>query len=394
MVRKISSDIIYTNVGQPLRDHAICIDDHGTILSIDPANKWDTSEVSYIPGALVPGFVNAHCHLELSHMKGKLPTGTGLVSFIEGVVSQRDFPKETIMQAIRDANEEMHQNGIVAVGDISNRLDTMPCKDESPIYYHTFVEMFDFQQNDRARSTLEQYLEVYHQMGQTDGHTKSAVPHAPYSVSKNLFALINTLNSEAKTSVSIHNQETPSEDRMFIDGGGAMVDLFSGFGCTFDHLVSGQFQSSLQYAIENLDSTQRTLFVHNTMSALADIRLAEKWSDQCFWVSCPNANLYIENRLPDYHLFVDTGATICLGTDSLTSNWQLSIFEEIKTIRKYYSTIPDEQLIRWSTINGARALGIDDQFGSIKVGSTPGINHLSLNAAMQLDLDSQMIKII
>jgi aminodeoxyfutalosine deaminase len=109
------------------------------------------------------------------------------------------------------------------------------------------------------------------------------------------------------------------------------------------------------------------------MTTKDDILAAQSWNKDIFWATCPNANLYIENRLPDYQVFLDTNATVTIGTDSLTSNWQLSIWEEIKTIRRYQSYVPLETLISWATINGAKALGYDDRLGSIEVGKTPGL---------------------
>jgi cytosine/adenosine deaminase-related metal-dependent hydrolase len=113
------------------------------------------------------------------------------------------------------------------------------------------------------------------------------------------------------------------------------------------------------------------------------VQATQAWNNQVFWASCPNANLYIENSLPDYSVFLDTNAKVTLGTDSLTSNWQLSIWEEIKTIQKYASYAPLETIIRWATINGAQALGYEDRLGSIEVGKTPGLVHVGSNGELR-----------
>jgi aminodeoxyfutalosine deaminase len=113
--------------------------------------------------------------------------------------------------------------------------------------------------------------------------------------------------------------------------------------------------------------------VHNTLSTRDDVRAAQNQLGQSFWVSCPNANLYIENRLPNYQVFLDTDATVCIGTDSLTSNWQLSIWEEMKAIARYQSYVPFQTMLRWATLNGARALGFEQEIGSIEPGKTPGL---------------------
>ena len=105
-------------------------------------------------------------------------------------------------------------------------------------------------------------------------------------------------------------------------------------------------------------------------------QIPKNWNSNVFWASCPNANLYIENSLPNYQIFIDNDAKVCLGTDSLTSNWQLSILSEMQAIARYQSYVNDETLLTWATLNGAIALGFDDELGSFEVGKKPGINLL------------------
>src|SRR4030095_17055887 len=123
----------------------------------------------------------------------------------------------------------------------------------------------------------------------------------------------------------------------------------------------------------------RTLFIHNTLTSSEDIKAAQAWNKNVFWATCPNANLYIENRLPTYSSFLETNANVTIGTDSLSANWQLSILEEMKTISKYQSYIPFDTLLKWATLNGALALGMEDELGSIEIGKRPGILNLIFN---------------
>jgi cytosine/adenosine deaminase-related metal-dependent hydrolase len=160
---------------------------------------------------------------------------------------------------------------------------------------------------------------------------------------------------------------------MFLHGTGGFIDWYRSFN--FDLAAfKGIGKTSIHYAMANMDPEQRTLFVHNTMTTKADIEAAMEWSTKVYWATCPNANLYIENRLPYYQHFIDKNAKVTIGTDSLTSNWQLSIWEEIKTIHKYASYVPLHQLIQWATMNGAEALGYEDELGSFEAGKKPGIN--------------------
>jgi cytosine/adenosine deaminase-related metal-dependent hydrolase len=138
----------------------------------------------------------------------------------------------------------------------------------------------------------------------------------------------------------------------------------------------------------------RSLFVHNTLTTKVDIEAAQTWSENVFWATCPNANLYIENRLPNYQNFIDTNARMTIGTDSLTSNWQLSILEEMKAIAKYQSYVSFETMLRWATLNGAEALGFENTLGSIEKGKTPGLNLLNLSDDLKIDSWTSVKRII
>lgn len=393
-MRKITADIVYPSSHPPLRNGVLIIDDQsGEILAVEKREAHDASSLEKYEGALVPGFVNAHCHLELSHMKGKVATGTGLLPFLQSVVQFRNFPEEVILQAIDEADAEMQREGIVAVGDISNKADTAARKAQSPIRYYTFVEMFDFLQNELAEKTFQQYHEVFeNQSGTEHGNAKSVVPHAPYTVSHRLFEMIQTHNP-AGMSVSIHNQETAAENELFEQGTGGFRDFYQSFNFSLDHF-SPIGKPSIHYAIERMNPDCRTLLVHNTMSEPSDIQAAHHWNQNTFWVTCPNANLYIENRLPNYRHFLDEGACVAIGTDSLTSNWQLSILDEIKTIIRYQSYVPLEDLFRWATMNGAKALGFEETLGSFEPGKRPGVNLVRLAPDGNLDMMAKVEKLV
>ncbi|MEM6699490.1 MAG: S-adenosylhomocysteine deaminase, partial [Bacteroidota bacterium] len=154
-MRKITADKIYTISGKPIEKGVVVLDENGKITAVNTRAEHDEATLEKYQGAIVPGFVNTHCHLELSHMKGKVNTGTGLIPFISSVVQFRDFPEEVILSEIERADQEMWENGIVAVGDISNKLDTRATKEKSKIRYYTFVEMFDFMHDSNAATTFE-----------------------------------------------------------------------------------------------------------------------------------------------------------------------------------------------------------------------------------------------
>ncbi|MFT5165041.1 MAG: cytosine/adenosine deaminase-related metal-dependent hydrolase [Saprospiraceae bacterium] len=387
-MRKITANTIYPVSAAPIKNGVVVLDDTGKILSIDQRADHDLSSLEVHQGAIVPGFINTHCHLELSHMKGKVDTGTSLIPFITNVVKFRDIPQEEIIAAIELADQKMYEGGIVAVGDISNKADTFTQKAKSPIRYYTFVEMFDFLQNSWAPTEFKKYKEVYDNRIEGNGNKFSCVPHAPYTVSEKLFELINEANDNHRT-VSIHNQETPDEDQLFLNKTGDFVDFYKGFNISLD-TFQPTGRSSIDYAMKFMNPNCRTLFVHNTITTRQDIEQAHQWSENVYWATCPNANLYIENRMPDYQHFIDTKARMTIGTDSLTSNWQLSILDEMKAISKYQSYVPFETILKWATLNGAEALGFEAELGSIEIGKRPGLNLLNLNEANRIHQDTKV----
>ncbi len=369
-MRKLRADIIHTGNQGFLQGYTLVIENDGTILDLLPQTETDHYTCEYYPGMLCPGFINAHCHLELSHLKNQFQSGLKLIPFLRDVVQQREGDSTYIANCIAEADREMLAEGIVAVGDISNKTDTIQVKQNSQIYYHTFVEAFDFLQDDLAHQFFDGYKKVYDAF---DGQARTMVPHAPYSVSPSLFSLIKSVNGMSNRILSIHNQETPDEDLLFLNKRGGFVDFWESFGFKLD-AFKAIGKESVYYAMDNMPSGQKILFVHNTQMKEQQIRDVMKWNAESYFVTCPNANLFIENKLPEYIQFVNAGAKLCIGTDSLCSNWQLSILEEIKTIVKYNAWLNLEEVLRWATHQGAVALSLDDQFGCIDKNKRPGIN--------------------
>jgi cytosine/adenosine deaminase-related metal-dependent hydrolase len=368
-MHKIAADFIYdANKESFLEDHVLIVENQ-KILDVIPIHNGG-ADIKRYSGILCPGFVNTHCHLELSHMKGIIDSGTGLINFLQKVVNLRAFPNEVIQNAIEEADKYMSSSGIVAVGDISNTSDTVHTKSKSGIKYSTFVEMFDLLNPGLTQSTIDRYIEVFN----AHSDEKSYSPHAPYTVSKGLFEFIKSQNQENVT-VSIHNQEVVDENELFLHRGGRFEDFYKGIGASLEHFEAIG-KTSIHYALENLDPKQRTLFVHNTMTNAHDLETADNWSKNIFWATCPNANLYIENRLPTYNTFLEADAKMTIGTDSLSSNWQLSVWEEVKTIKKFNHFIPLSKLLKWATLNGAQALGFESELGSFDKGKSPGIVHI------------------
>ena len=371
-MRFLTADWIYP-VSSPRIKNGVVILDGNKVIAVEQRNNVPADQLEIHKGILIPGFINTHCHLELSHLKGKVDSGTTLLPFLEQIVSQRESSQDVIDAAIAEADTYMWSQGIQAVGDICNKKDTFEIKQKSNIRYYNFIEVFDYRQGDKMKNLIERNLQTF----DVAPSPKAVVPHAPYSVSDELFGKIKNINATGSV-ICIHNQETAAEEELFKTGTGDFFPFFEKFGFNMKGFQATS-QSSIHYVMQHLDPNQRTLFVHNTLTNKSDIGAAQSWSEKVYWTTCPNANLYIENRLPNYQYFLDDASRMTIGTDSLSSNWQLSILEEMKTIARHQSYVPFETLLLWATLNGAEALGMEKEFGSIEAGKTPGILLLTVD---------------
>ncbi len=369
-MHKITADYIFTGNAAPIKNGIILIKNDGTIVDvIDPKNSTiNFDDVKKYEGVICPGFINTHCHLELSYLKDKISQKTTLPGFVKELVQKRNnFSEEEKQAAINNAEKEMLQNGIVAVGDIANGNSTFKLKSKQNIYYHTFLEVFEIA-DELAKSAFNKVAEL--KATYFNDQQISIVPHAPYSVSKSLLKFI---TSQKNAIFTIHNQETESEKDFFKEKSGKLYEQMAAFNPKVT-TWGNEKDSSLAHFLPYFKNAASLLLVHNTYTSKDDIAYVKQYNIPIYWCFCPKANLYIENELPNFNLFEEEICTI--GTDSLASNNSLSVLDELKVITEN-TNISLEKLIKWATYNGAKYLNIENQFGLIAKEKKPGINLLT-----------------
>ena len=367
MYEKFQATQIFTGT-ELLEDQLVLITQKdGTIealVGIEDAGE----EVQNFEGVLTPGLINAHCHLELSHMKGMIPAHTGLQEFVKQIVALRSVDSIIVEEAIEAAEEEMYQNGIVAVGDICNTLDTLAQKEKHKIAYYSFVELYDLDPT-RSYDKMQVGLKIQETF-QDNCIRASLVPHAPYSVSFNFWKLLS--NHFGAHTITMHNQETSDENEFFEKKSGSFLGMYERTKVSLDFFEATGL-SSLQSVLPYFKKAARSILVHNSFSSAADIKAVQKQMPNTFWCLCHNANQYIEQTMPPIELLRTNGANIVIGTDSYASNWSLNILDEIKTIQKHHPSIPLAEMLGWATLNGAKALQMDKSLGSFEKGKKPGV---------------------
>ncbi|MEO7961080.1 MAG: amidohydrolase family protein [Ginsengibacter sp.] len=368
--RKFFPTAIFTGKKMLTKNKVLITDLEGRIIDIIIDSEAGDG-VEILQGILSPGFINAHCHLELSHLRARIPRSTGLADFVYRVMGERNTGENDASIALQVAIDEMYNNGVAGVGDICNTDLSLAFKKDQRLRCHNFIEVAGWNPG-IAEERFNKARNLYN-LFQAQGQVASIVPHAPYSLSSPLWEKI-TPFFDGKV-VSIHNQESMAEDMLFRTGEGEMVELYRKMDVqNISFKPTGT--SSLKNYFKKLDKAASIILVHNTFMHLDDLEfaLSNKSAGQLLsFCLCPRANMFIEKVMPPVGLFLEKNVNIVLGTDSLASNTSLSILDEIKLISKHFPTITLSTLLSWATYNGAKALHMEEELGSFELGKKPGL---------------------
>jgi cytosine/adenosine deaminase-related metal-dependent hydrolase len=368
-MKRFSAQYIITNTSSPLKRGVVTTDDFGTIISIEDTsgNLKESESIEFHNGIIIPGFVNCHCHLELSHMKGAIEKGSGLEGFIFQVRNEREKESHTIYESAFSADNDMYNSGISLCADICNSPVTFPVKKNSRISYINLLEVFGIDP-EKASRRIDEISSVAEE-AEKSGLPYFLVPHSAYSMSLSLLRLLREKSMNNKIT-SVHFAETAAEKEFLADHSGPLMDTYRKSG-----LIPGRLETVSDHAsvvLNEITPAGNLLLVHNTFVEQELIEELKKRKN-LYWCLCPNSNLYIENAVPPADLMKSTGCIIIIGTDSLASNNQLSIISELITLQLNFPSLSIVELIEWGTINGAKALGQADKFGTIEVGKNPGL---------------------
>lgn len=373
----LSADLIYTPEAF-LEKYCLEISETGDVLALRPLRAEDEPE--HHAGILVPGWVNAHCHSELSMMEGKMTEGAGMAQFVEEIISQRgNFSEAEQREAVEAAFQYMWETGTVLLGDINNAPVSIDIKRRSPLKSHSFVEVFSLGEA-QAQATFESGLALLEQF---EGLPVSLTHHAPYTMSSGLIQKIFEYAAQNRQLLSIHLLESEGERAIFEKKGGPFVEVFRKLGIPFTGFEADTAQTHL---LTHMPADQPGLFIHNTEMTSEELDAIATGFPHTFFCLCPRSNYFIHRTWPDAALFARYSDRICLGTDSIASNYSLDLFEEVRVLQQRHPGISLHTLLKWATTNGADALQQSDKFGTFAVGTQPGINLLS-----GLDLPNQKL---
>lgn len=329
-----------------------------------------------IPGILTPGLVNAHCHLELSALEGKILPGTGMAAFAGAVTSlRRTFSPEDTAAAVQHAMDGLCASGTVLVGDIANEGISISVKKDHPLATYTFFETFGLME-ERANALLQK-CETLENEAIGVGLTAGVTLHAPYSVLPQVRAQVYARARERGSRISLHMLESAAEREVFAHGTGHFAAFYQHIGVPMPDFGT---DSPLTYLLRDSDPGQPILLVHTTEMQPAETEAFFAEYAQGYICLCPRSNQWIHGTSPALAQYLPFADRICLGTDSLASNDSLDVANEVFAclqLTQEQGIAVNESLIhlllKWATTNGARALGMEDRFGQFAPGTTPGL---------------------
>lgn len=363
-MRRIASHLLFDR-GEVIPRPVVTVDDTGLIVSVGQWERLDgNASTEFYAGALCAGFVNAHCHLELSYLRGAIARGTGFAGFARAIGAVRGgFAMEDRLRALEAADARMWHEGVQAVADIVNGETSFAAKARSAVRYRSFAEVFGLNASTEAVRPLLQYPDT------------TLTPHSTYSIQDTAFSEV--VSDAGNDPLSIHFMESDDEAALF-RGEGSLAAWYGRMGWRCDFLSHG---SPAGRVADMVPRGRRVLLVHGCRVGEAEYDMvSDRLGQTLWWVLCPRSNDYISGLRPPVELLRRHGARICVGTDSLASNECLSMVEELKLL----DGVPLEEAVAWATVNGAQALGLDGGIGSIEAGKRPGlvlIENLSYDSA-------------
>lgn len=373
-MKRITAEYIYTLESEPIRNGFIEYEEDGTITAVGQCG----ADEEVMPGAMVPGFVNAHCHVELSHLHKKFRKGTGMAGFIDQINELRDWAgREVKQQLVKEWMDKMWNDGVSAMADISNDDSSFDVKKSHDMYTRTFLEVFG-SEPEMCEGVMKD-VAALKAVADEAGIDAAPTPHSCYTMSPQLLSASAASGLESGY-LSYHSQESQEEEDLLISGSGAMYENRKRSGMSTPPVTG---ESSLKYFLDRLAAVkpapydEHILLVHNVCLQQSDIDAVRQTMNNAYFAICPLSNIFIHDALPPIELMRKNGLAIALGTDSLSSNDDLDMMKELVCLRENFPQVPMNELFTWASLNGARFLGKDDVLGSIAAGKRPGIVHVS-----------------
>jgi aminodeoxyfutalosine deaminase len=359
---------VVTMNGAPIENGAVAISENriihvGSYAEVKARNAGEIIDLG--EQALLPGLINAHCHLDYTCLRGKIAPQESFTAWIQEINSEKaKLSADDYLASIEDGFAEAQKFGTTTLVNLEAFPELIE-QIKSPLLRMWWcVELIDIRSPGKAREIVDRAMQQLRHA--VDGKTGFGLaPHAPFTATADLYQLCDETARGKNILLTTHLAESREETEMFREGAGSLFDFMQAIGRPIGDCGH---KTPLEYLSEQVELDQRWIVAHANELTFADMERWKSHQEKFHIVHCPRSHRYFKHAPFPLQKLRSIGFNICLGTDSLASNSSLSLFAEMRALREVAPTLRPVDVIEMVTINSARALRLPDKLGQIAAG--------------------------
>ncbi len=354
--------------------------EQGVIRDVSPFRPGggETVVVDHGDGVLMPGLVNAHTHLELSALNGRLPLGQGFATWVRQLLALREkLGPDRLSEKVPEGAEDLIRSGTLVIGDISTLGLVSPMLAETPLSGVLFREYLG---NHMPETVDEEAARRF---------SASLAGHAPHTTSPYVLKQLKKRCDDRHQPFSIHLAESLDEMEFITTGKGNWAEFLK--ERTVEYEAWGlPCDSPVAYLDKLGVLDDKTLAVHLIRASAKDIMvLKERRVNVCL---CLRSNRNLHGDLPDVESMMRHGLSLCLGTDSLASTESLNVWDDMRFLARSFPQTHPVDILNMATANGARALGLESLYGSLEPGKRAAMVFIPMTVRRKEELWENLIQ--
>jgi cytosine/adenosine deaminase-related metal-dependent hydrolase len=405
----IRARTVVTMGGAPIQNGAVAVSgnrivDVGRFDDIKTHNAGNTVDLG--EQVLLPGLINAHCHLDYTSLRGKIPPQDSFTDWIRAINAEKsELSPKDYLASINDGFQEAKRFGTTAIANLTS-FPELISQVQPPIRTWWFAELIDIRAPERATELVDSAIDALRSsmacadMSAPTKRSRSRriaafqtprwglAPHAMFTASKDLFRRCEEIAQENDILLTTHLAESREEMEMFRDASGPLYEFIKSIGRPMNDCGN---ETPLGLFIGALGdrALPEWIVVHLNELTESDFDLLERSNPKFQSVHCPRSHNYFGHRPFAFERLRSLGFNVCLGTDSLASNQTLSLFDEMRHFQKNFPNISPNEILRLATVNPARALRYENALGQIRPGFRADL--IALPSSGSTDVFEQII---
>jgi cytosine/adenosine deaminase-related metal-dependent hydrolase len=382
----IRARIVVTMHGAPIENGAVAVSgnrivDVGRFDDIKTRNAGETVDLG--EQVLLPGLINAHCHLDYTCLRGKIPPQKSFTDWIRAINAEKsELSPNDYLASINNGFEEAKRFGTTAIANLT-AFPELISEVQTPIRMCWFPELIDIRAPERANELVDSAIES---IGR--GATWGLAPHALFTASKDVFRRCEEIAQQKHVLLTTHLAESREEMEMFRDASGPLYEFIKSNGRPMDD-CGNETPLELFVGAPGGRALPPWIVAHLNELTEKDFEVLERTNSKFHVVHCPRSHNYFGHSPFAFDRLRSLGFNICLGTDSLASNESLSMFAEMRAFQKEFPSVSAEEILQMATVNPARAVRCENALGQIQPGF--GADLIAVPCSGSTDVFQQII---